>query len=181
MAKKMAAAEPRTLAAALMDQAQRTFAGMMCSSLLKPEGKGMPMANPGGAMSSTEMSTLSANGSPTPPSVTGGDDEREQYDGCDDGDHDDAEPVDLAEPKPLAEETAKAAREQHGEDDDRQCVSRMAQKQDELLDERYLDEDIAGTDTQEENQRANGSRFGTANDGPTVREATQGSPTWRRC
>ena len=68
----MAAADPMTLDAVLIAQAQRTAAGMTLSSSANPVGNGIPMANPTGLTRATETSTLIGKGRLTPASVIGG-------------------------------------------------------------------------------------------------------------
>src|SRR5205085_284838 len=47
-----------------------------------------------------------------------------------------------------AEETARAARDQHREDDDRERVSRVSQQEHKLLNQRHLNQNIARAETQ---------------------------------
>jgi len=65
IAKKIAAAEPRTLEAALSDQAQRTEGLWKTSNRANPCGKGMPMQKPAGAINSTVSSIFTGSGRPT--------------------------------------------------------------------------------------------------------------------
>ncbi len=138
MARNMAAAEPRTLEAALMDQAQRIADGMAFSRSVRPVGKGMPMAKPTGLMRATEMRTFNAKGSATPPSATG---------------VTTAASVNTAatiSTMIMLSKASYAAGKQHGKDDDRQRVSGMAEEQHEFLNQRDLNQNIAGSNKQEE-------------------------------
>src|SRR5438067_5516585 len=58
----MAAAEPRTLAAALSDQAQRTDRAWICSSLRRPIGNGMPIKKAAGAIASVVIRSFAGSG-----------------------------------------------------------------------------------------------------------------------
>src|SRR5579864_4229294 len=71
MAKKIAAADPSTLAAAFRAQAQRTAPGYSAPRRAKPIGKGMPIRNPAGATRATVTATFRASGQPTPDSLIG--------------------------------------------------------------------------------------------------------------
>ena len=64
-------ADPITLDAALIAQAQRTDAGIIFSSMERPVGNGIPIAKPTGAINATAQRTLTANGRATPLSTMG--------------------------------------------------------------------------------------------------------------
>src|ERR1700724_2950998 len=67
MAETSAPTDPRTLEAALIDQAQRTDGLCQLSSRSSPVGKAIPIANPAGAISRTVINTFSHKGRPTAP------------------------------------------------------------------------------------------------------------------
>src|SRR5689334_14900489 len=71
MAKKIAAADPKTLAAAFRAQAHRTARGYSAPRRARPIGNGMPIRKPAGATSPTVTVILRASGQPTPDSLIG--------------------------------------------------------------------------------------------------------------
>ena len=71
MARKIAAADPKTLDAAFKAQAQRTACGNRVSSHVKPVGKGMPIRNAAGAIRHTVTRIFASSGQPTPNSLMG--------------------------------------------------------------------------------------------------------------
>src|ERR1700722_17281543 len=71
MARTMAPADPNTLAAALMDQAQRIEGAWMCSRRRRPLGNGTPIRNAPGAMQIAVMATLADIGQPAAAAATG--------------------------------------------------------------------------------------------------------------
>src|ERR1700722_9654943 len=71
MARQMAAAEPKTLAAAFKAQAQRTACGKLFCSRVRPVGNGIPIRKPAGAIMHTVTRIFNGNGHPTPNSLTG--------------------------------------------------------------------------------------------------------------
>src|SRR5690242_4667138 len=71
MAKKIAAADPSTLAAAFSAQAQRTARGYSAPRRDKPIGNGIPIRNPAGATRATVTAIFRASGQPTPDSLIG--------------------------------------------------------------------------------------------------------------
>ena len=100
-------------------------------------------------MSSTETSTFTGNGRPTPPSVTGVTTSASSRTAAKmQTMMTVSRPIERAD-EALAEEAAQAARDQHREDDDRQRVGRVPEKQNEFLDQRHLDQDVAGADATE--------------------------------
>src|SRR5690242_12335121 len=62
MASTRAVTDPKTLAAAFSDQAQRTDALCQASRRARPVGKGMPIRNPAGKMSATVIAIFTASG-----------------------------------------------------------------------------------------------------------------------
>src|SRR6267142_1298461 len=71
MAQTIAPADPITLAAAFSDQAHRTDDSCRASSRFKPEGNGIPIANPAGKINSTAVAIFNHWGHPTPPATSG--------------------------------------------------------------------------------------------------------------
>src|SRR5271169_3384742 len=60
----MAAAEPRTLAAAFRDQAQRTEGGWSFSRRRRPQGKGIPIRNAAGKIDAAVTAIFNNRGQP---------------------------------------------------------------------------------------------------------------------
>ena len=155
MARNMAAADPITLDAALMAQAQRTEAGITLSSSVNPVGNGMPMANPTGLIRATETNTLRGKGRLTPASAIGGRMAESTSTAARMSIRTLLQSPAVGAHEPIAGEASEAAREKHREDYNCECIRGMAEEQNELLNERDLDQDVTGSDEEKEKQGPN--------------------------
>ena len=119
------------------------------SSRRNPAGKGMPMKNAAGEDRGRRQRHLRrAEASPRPRPITG--DAAKASAATSDRDRSPApdQPAVAERHQPAAEEASHAARNQHGEHDHRQRVRRMPQQQDEVLDQRHLNQNVARAEAQ---------------------------------